>query len=109
MPHFQLNLWRFLAQFIVSLIVVACLKKDIRVSRDHTSCLVIVCLAYTVEICDNLCCLSLSSTWNTSLILWNILVLTTAIICDTEKTMPQATFTSGRGLRSSGHSACHPA
>ena len=49
MPHFQLNLWRFLAQFIICLIPVACLKKDIRVKRNHIPYLVIVCLAYTVE------------------------------------------------------------
>ena len=49
MPHFQLNLWRFLAQFIICLIVLAYLKEDIRVKRNHIPYLVIVCLAYTVE------------------------------------------------------------
>ena len=48
-PHFQLNLWRFLAQFFICLIVVACLKKDIRVSRNHIPYVGIVCLAYNVS------------------------------------------------------------
>ena len=48
-PHFQLNLWRFLAQFAICLVIVICLKKDIRVERNNTLYLVIVCLAYNVE------------------------------------------------------------
>ena len=47
-PHFQLNLWRFLAQFIISVIIVACLKKDIRVNRSNIPHMVIVCVAYNV-------------------------------------------------------------
>ena len=48
-PHFQLNLWRFLAQFIASVIIVACLKKDIRVERNNIPYVVIVCVSQNVS------------------------------------------------------------
>ena len=47
-PHFQLNLWRFLAHFIISVIIVACLKKDIRVERNNIPHVVIVGMASNV-------------------------------------------------------------
>ncbi len=48
-PPFQLNLWRFLTQFVFCVTLVACLKQDIRIERTTIPYMLIVCLAFNVE------------------------------------------------------------